>query len=329
MNDFWDSDKRSDNNYMGDRTRRREDARRRVRRQRRIFAGVVIAVVVAVLVVFVVLPRAGGETNGGAKPGKDGREVVVQTPKASPSPTPSPSLSTAKPSPTASPTRSPKSTSSPSPVPKPTATETPKPTPTPTKVAVAPPRIVQDNVPYGDKRRREMATYCRGHYGAAQATWVLHPKAIVLHYTAGGTYSSAHNYFSNDTPNAGELPGVCAHFIIDKDGTIYQQLSTGVRCRHTVGLNYVAVGIEFVQESGSGDAWATGQILARPKQISSGLRLVAWLQARYGIPAANIYGHGTANSSRFYRDLKGWRNSHVDWSAPAIVKFKQRLAALR
>ena len=114
------------------------------------------------------------------------------------------------------------------------------------------PAIVNDYVPYGSARKQQMAAYCRRHYGAAQATWVLKPKAVVLHYTAGGSYSSAHNYFSSNAPNLGELPGVCAHFIIDKNGKIYQQLPLGVRCRHTIGLNYAAVGIEFVQEAGIG-----------------------------------------------------------------------------
>ena len=52
-----------------------------------------------------------------------------------------------------------------------------------------------------------------------------------------------------------ELPGTCAHFVIDTDGTIYQLVSTSIMCRHTVGLNYTAIGIEHV---GTSDA----QILA-------------------------------------------------------------------
>ena len=43
-----------------------------------------------------------------------------------------------------------------------------------------------------------------------------------------------------------ELPGTCAHFIVDKDGTIYQLVALTIMCRHTVGLNWTAFGIEQV-----------------------------------------------------------------------------------
>ena len=238
----------------------------------------------------------------------------------------SPSPTHYSPSPGESPSRTPKP-------PSPTHTEplppSPSSTPTPKPTVVKAPPIVNDLVPYGATRKRQMAAYCRRHYGAAQATWVLKPKAVVLHYTAGGAYSSAHNYFSSNTPNLGELPGACAHFIIDKNGRIYRQLSTGVRCRHTIGLNYVAVGIEFVQEAGSGPTWACNQIFKRPRQINAGLRLVRWLRWKYKMPMRNVLGHGTANSSPLFKDLKGWRNDHVDWGAAAIARFRKKLAALK
>jgi N-acetylmuramoyl-L-alanine amidase len=47
----------------------------------------------------------------------------------------------------------------------------------------------------------------------------------------------------------GELPGDCAHFVIATDGTIYELVSLGTMYRHTVGLNYTAIGIEHVGES--------------------------------------------------------------------------------
>ena len=47
----------------------------------------------------------------------------------------------------------------------------------------------------------------------------------------------------------GELPGVCAHFVIDTDGTIYQLVNLRVRCRHAIGMNWTAIGIEHVGTS--------------------------------------------------------------------------------
>ena len=161
---------------------------------------------------------------------------------------------------------------------------------------------------------------------ATGATWRLTPRVIVLHYTAGGTEAGTHATFNADTPNMGVLPGVVAHFIIDQHGRIYQQLPLDVRGRHTVGLNYVAIGIEFVQSSGPNPAWSTSQIFHRTAQIDAGLRLVRWLAWRYHIAPRNIIGHGMANDSPYFKDLLHWQNTHVDWLAPAVHHFRALLA---
>jgi hypothetical protein len=54
-------------------------------------------------------------------------------------------------------------------------------------------------------------------------------------------------------------------------------------CRHTVGLNWTAFGIEHV---GRSDA----QILHNHAQLQASLRLVRWLQGRYGIETKNVIG---------------------------------------
>ena len=71
---------------------------------------------------------------------------------------------------------------------------------------------------------------------------------IVEHYTESTTMLSAWSLFAQDVPDSElhELPGTCAHFIVDRDGTIYQLVPLDVICRHTVGLNATALGIEHV-----------------------------------------------------------------------------------
>lgn len=195
---------------------------------------------------------------------------------------------------------------------------------TPSPVPPARPAIIQQRIKFGAKRRAETVAYNHRHYG--QATWRLKPKVIVLHYTAGGTEASTHATFNADTRNLGVLPGVVAQFIVNKHGRIYQQLPLTVRGRHTVGLNHVAIGIEFVQNSGPRPAWATNQIFRRKAQIHAGLRLVRWLAWRYHIKPRNIVGHGTANHSRYFKDFLHWRNTHVDWLARAVRHFRALLA---
>lgn len=300
MTDFLDDDFR-----RHDRARRREERQRRVRRQRRALLIAVLAIA-GVIAAFVVVPRVRGKE----APGKGTRAT--------------PSATASRQDPFGGLTgESPSGSPSPSPTTTNTRKATPKPTPTQNQAAVTGLKIVQDPVPYGTARKEQMAGYCQRHYG--QHTWVLQPKAIVLHYTTGSTYGPTHNYFAANTRNLGELPGVCAHFVIDKNGTVYQQLSTGIRCRHTIGLNHVAIGIEFVQE---GSAGAVSQIFARTAQITAGLKLVKMLQGRYGIPTSRVYGHGTANSSPLFKDLEGWTNDHGDWNVADIARFKQKLAQL-
>jgi N-acetylmuramoyl-L-alanine amidase len=190
------------------------------------------------------------------------------------------------------------------------------------------PPIKSDLIPFGHARKRETARYSLRHYGVAR--WrLLHRRVIVLHFTGGNSYSSAWNTFAANTPDLGELPGVCAHFIVGKRGTIHKLVPVSIRCRHTIGLNYTAIGVEMVQATGAGSHWADQQILHRRRQIRSALRLVKWLKARFHIPRYDVIGHAMANASPFFKDLEGWRNTHTDWLRRDVKIFRRRLARMR
>jgi beta-N-acetylhexosaminidase len=185
------------------------------------------------------------------------------------------------------------------------------------------PHIVWKPIPFGAKRKAEMAQYAERHYGIN--SYVLHPKVIVEHYTATTTFASAYNTFAQDVPDAElhSLPGTCAHFIIDRDGTIYQLVRLNIMCRHTVGLNYVAIGIEHV---GTSDA----EILHDAAQMRSSLALTAWLMSRYGIALKNVIGHNESLTSPFHKELYApWRHqTHADWQHADMNIYRARLAAL-
>src|SRR5437763_11878411 len=144
--------------------------------------------------------------------------------------------------------------------------------------------MVWKPIPYGPKRKAEMAAYSKKHYGID--SWHLHPKVIVEHYTASNSFPAAWNTFAANTPDPelGELPGTCAHFIVDRNGRIYQLVRTNIMCRHTVGLNYVAIGIEHV---GTSDA----AVLHDRAQIRAWLELSAWLVGRFDLGVRNVIGH--------------------------------------
>src|SRR5512132_3482858 len=52
--------------------------------------------------------------------------------------------------------------------------------------AIAPPKVKQRHIPYGPKRKREMAAYARRHYGIDDFR-LRRPHVIVEHYTDGDT----------------------------------------------------------------------------------------------------------------------------------------------
>jgi N-acetylmuramoyl-L-alanine amidase len=189
------------------------------------------------------------------------------------------------------------------------------------------PHIVWDPIPFGTKRKQEMVAYVRRHYGSfMRPTWrLVDPHVIVVHYTDGPTFSSAWNTFADDVPDSElhELPATCAHFVIDTDGTIYQLVSLGTMCRHTVGLNWTAIGIEHV---GFSDA----QILDDRRQITASLRLVRYLRCRFHIEIRNVIGHNESLSSPYHHeDVIALRTqTHGDWNHADMQIYRARLRAL-
>jgi N-acetylmuramoyl-L-alanine amidase len=189
-------------------------------------------------------------------------------------------------------------------------------------VASLRPPIVWKPIPFGDRRKAEMAAYSERHYGVR--TWRLNaPKAIVEHYTDGTTWQGAWNTFASNAVHNGELPGTCAHFLIDRDGTIYQLVRLTVRCRHAVGMNHVAIGIEHV---GTSDR----MVLDDDRQMRASLRLTLWLMARFDINIGNVIGHRETLDSPYRHELyPDWRCLvHSDFPHPAMREYRHRLRTL-
>ena len=190
--------------------------------------------------------------------------------------------------------------------------------------AVAPPRTVRKPIPFGDQRKQEMRAYANRHYGIDDYR-LRDPKVIVEHYTATNSFSSVWDTFANDQPDVElhELPGVCSHYVIDRDGTVYRLVPTSVMCRHTVGLNWTAIGIEHV---GTSD----GQVMGNRRQRRASLRLTRYLQGRHGIRTRNVIGHNESLSSPYHRErVARLRNqTHGDFSHSTMNRYRRLLARL-
>jgi N-acetylmuramoyl-L-alanine amidase len=181
------------------------------------------------------------------------------------------------------------------------------------------PEIEWKKIPFGAKRKRQMAAYSRRHYG--ERTYELtDPKVVVEHYTAGTSFDSAWNHFAANGTHLGEKPGVCAHFLIDTDGTVYQLVNLAIRCRHAIGMNWTAIGIEHVGTNARG-------ILDNRRMMRASLRLTAWLMLRYGINVGNVIGHAEILQSRYHRErYEDWRcSTHADWNHREMRIYRRRL----
>jgi N-acetylmuramoyl-L-alanine amidase len=183
------------------------------------------------------------------------------------------------------------------------------------------PRIVSRPIPFGAVRRAQMRAYAFRHYGL-DSELLEQPKVIVEHYTGTATFAPAFNTFASNArdPELHERPGTCAHFIVDRDGTIYQLVSLTLMCRHTVGLNQVAIGIEHVGVS-------DGEILGRRRQLDASLRLTRWLRERYGIARGDVIGHAESLSSPYHQErvARLRKQTHGDFAPATMRRYRRRL----
>jgi N-acetylmuramoyl-L-alanine amidase-like protein len=187
------------------------------------------------------------------------------------------------------------------------------------------PPIIERPIPFGPKRKREMAAYSQRHYGAAK--WRLRdPQVIVEHMAQAATVGGVYNTFAPDLPDVelGELPNVCAHFVVGSSGRIYKLVNLRTRCRHTVGLNWTAIGIEHV---GYGD----GDVLGNRRQLRASLWLTQWLRCKFGIRLRDTIGHNESLGSPYHRELvPSLRNqTHGDWRHASMRTYRQKLSRMR
>jgi len=99
---------------------------------------------------------------------------------------------------------------------------------------------------------------------------------IVLHCTEGSLASALAEFQRTDSRK------VSAHYVIDRNGDIYQMVNDTDCANHCMGANDGSIGIEHVgSETDS---------LATP-QAAASAALIRWLLQKHQIPRTNIFGH--------------------------------------
>src|SRR3954466_16106598 len=191
-------------------------------------------------------------------------------------------------------------------------------------LAFSPPAIHEWRIPFPQRRKDEMAAYARRHYGTSSYR-LTNPKVIVEHVAVAPSAAATRNAFVPDRPDPElhELPNVCSHFVVDRDGRVYQLVSVRIMCRHTVGLNWTAIGIEHA-------GFRDGDVLGNRRQLRASLRLTAWLRCRYGIALKNVIGHNESLSSTYHHENVARLRSqtHGDMQHSSMRTYRRRLRAL-
>jgi N-acetyl-anhydromuramyl-L-alanine amidase AmpD len=169
-----------------------------------------------------------------------------------------------------------------------------------------------------------MLRYARRHYGLGTYR-LIDPRVIVEHYTETPDFQSTYNTFAPDHPDSElhELPNTCAHFVVDRHGVIHQLVPLTIMCRHTVGLNYTAIGIENV-------GYSDREILDNHAELRASLALTRWLRCRYGIAVRNVIGHSESLSSPYHHeDIPALRTqTHSDWLHADMTTYRAHLEGL-
>ncbi|WP_294299527.1 peptidoglycan recognition family protein [uncultured Chryseobacterium sp.] len=164
------------------------------------------------------------------------------------------------------------------------------------------PKIIRKPISYSEDRIRLSLEYLKEHHGLVQKTSVIVPKMIILHYTANGDVESNFKYFNKTYLEGGRNTlkkqsalNVSSQYLIDRDGTIYQLMEPDQFARHTIGLNYCAIGIENI---GSKKEPLTD------KQVAANAQLIRYLIKKYKIEY--LIGHSEYGA---FRNSKLWKES--------------------
>ena len=189
--------------------------------------------------------------------------------------------------------------------------------------------IIDKPISFGEQRVELTLEYRRVHQDPSADSVEIDPKMIVLHYTAGHSATGTWKYFNNERMSgeraklrkAGAL-NVSAHFLVDRDGTVYRLVPETWMARHAIGVNHIAIGVENV---GDGDRWPLTDA-----QVAANIALVRYLVAKHDI--THLIGHsetGELDGTELFVELdSGYRNSKPDPGREFMQKVRDGVADL-
>lgn len=188
-------------------------------------------------------------------------------------------------------------------------------------------RIFEKPIIFNEEREKLSLEYLEKRHGIVQETATINPKMVVVHWTAVPTLESTFDVFNPvhlggrpELTTASNL-NVSAQFLVDRDGTIFRLLPDTTFARHTIGLNYMAIGIENI---GGPDAPLT------KAQVKANANLIRYLHKRHGIEY--VIGHheyyAFQGSSLWKETDPNYLTQKVDPGDSFMKKLRKRLQPL-
>ena len=189
-------------------------------------------------------------------------------------------------------------------------------------------KMIDWPIKFGKKRIALTKEYIKKHYGLSVDEIAITPKIVVVHYTAISSLKATHRILNEevlggrkDIAKASAL-NVSAHFLVDKDGTIYRLMPENWMARHVIGLNYSAIGIENVAK----DAKALTEA-----QVEANAKLVRYLKQKFPT-ITYLIGHHEyrlmEKTPLWLEKDKGYRTIKYDPGDAFMRKLRKRVSDL-
>lgn len=187
--------------------------------------------------------------------------------------------------------------------------------------------IHQKRIQFDKERIALTQEYQLSHYGIDSKAIEIEPKMIVLHWTCIPKLELTFRVFNpsilpQSSPRRADLPGdlnVSSHFVVDRDGSIYQLMPDHWMARHVIGLNHYAIGIENI-------GGVDGKDDLTEEQTKANAFLVCYLKKKY--PEINhVIGHNEyltyKNSPLWLEKDPNYQTDKTDPGPVFVTKVKQ------
>lgn len=189
---------------------------------------------------------------------------------------------------------------------------------------MAMPIIIDKPIQFDAKRIALTKAYIKKHYGLTPKTIEIIPRMIIVHWTEDNQFKSAFKAFYSsqlrgrqDISDASAL-NVSAQFIVDRDGAIYRLMPENWMARHTIGLNYVSIGIENV-----GGKHRIDNLTAA--QLQANIVLIRYLKQKYPT-ITTVAGH---KDYRKFENHPYWLEKDNSYRTQKVDPGERFMRALR